>query len=954
MTTETIDEIFGEVFASPTKPVPKPAPVKMAIVPPEPKTLPEPEAFSSEPSAPVESEYVPEKYQFDDDFQAKIAALSLRDPHFVALTEGLVRPEYFDSPIRAFVYSCAEQYYAKYKTLFGSNAALVEYLSEQVKAKKLPEPIRAGLSDEVRRLLKTSLTDAKYIADRVSEFARHQAVQEAMLRSVNYLTSRDFPAIEKALKEALTVGLNADVRGEDYFETIEARTLERKDRFSGKTKPTGITSGVKELDRALYHKGWGRKELTVFMGGAKKGKCVKRDTLLLTEHGMVEIGDYVPHTTPVGSFAPIELQLLGRNGMEQASHIYNNGLSKTLRVVTERGLIVEGTENHPMLVMDADGYLVWRELADLKVGDNMVVQRGQRVFGSTIDLSYAIHDKISREADITLPDTMTPELAEFIGMIVAEAYFGKNDGCIRFTQKNETIANRFVELVDLLFDYKVREGKKHNGCFDLTINSVRLKRYFAALGLSMGLSASQVMPLAIRVSPEPCVRAFLSALIGLECHVRSGKSKKNISIDLCMASEQMIKQVQIALLNYGIFGHMSLKRCCATNGKKIMRNYWRLKISGGANLEILREIGLYEDRKNAILSGCISLPSTERNWIPNSRKRIGGVVEEIKAAKGEYQNILGQTLARSLRAVRLGKESEARVLTYNLAQMTVEALNNHAINGPNCDWLREIVKLNYAFDPIKTITKSECETVDFTVPGTHSFHTNGLVSHNSTALGYHALKACLAGYNVLYITLEVSTKIIKERMDACLSEIPMNELIPRSNDVEKAITSKGAIAGRGLFKMNEFPPGSFKPTDLRRLIESYRSKGQTFDLMVVDYLDIMAPDVYTREPIENSKQIWLASRAIAVEQNVAVLTATQTNRDGFKNDTARAEHAAEDFNKVRIADLMISINSTDEEREKGLARLYFAASRNQAGGFTISIKQDLATMRFITGVEGAS
>ncbi|EFH0296821.1 DNA helicase, partial [Escherichia coli] len=50
---------------------------------------------------------------------------------------------------------------------------------------------------------------------------------------------------------------------------------------------------------------------------------------------------------------------------------------------------------------------------------------------------------------------------------------------------------------------------------------------------------------------------------------------------------------------------------------------------------------------------------------------------------------------------------------------------------------------------------------------------------------------------------------------------------------------------------------------------------------------------------------------------------------------------------VRIADLVITINKTEEEEAKGEARLYFAGSRNQQGGISIHVKQNLEQMRFI-------
>jgi replicative DNA helicase len=93
-------------------------------------------------------------------------------------------------------------------------------------------------------------------------------------------------------------------------------------------------------------------------------------------------------------------------------------------------------------------------------------------------------------------------------------------------------------------------------------------------------------------------------------------------------------------------------------------------------------------------------------------------------------------------------------------------------------------------------------------------------------------------------------------------------------------------------------------------------------------------------------------RAIAQEEDIAMLTATQTNREGAKANVAKMEHTAEDFNRVRIADILISINRTEEEKARNEARLYLAASRNQKGDITIRIQQDLEKMIFIRKILG--
>lgn len=224
----------------------------------------------------------------------------------------------------------------------------------------------------------------------------------------------------------------------------------------------------------------------------------------------------------------------------------------------------------------------------------------------------------------------------------------------------------------------------------------------------------------------------------------------------------------------------------------------------------------------------------------------------------------------------------------------------------------------------------------------------GAKSGKTTALIGFAKAASLKGFNVLYVTLEVSKEIISERLDASISDTMVKKIMDEIHKVNDSIEALRERAG--LLTIHEYPSGTFSPNMLRALLERYKGKGVTYDLVVVDYADIMAPNFRYNDSIENSKSVYIDLRAIATQENVAMLTATQTNREGYKATVAKAEHVAEDFNKVRTVDLMISINITDEERSRGEARLYFAASRNQESGFTVFIKQDLSKMKFIESI----
>lgn len=213
----------------------------------------------------------------------------------------------------------------------------------------------------------------------------------------------------------------------------------------------------------------------------------------------------------------------------------------------------------------------------------------------------------------------------------------------------------------------------------------------------------------------------------------------------------------------------------------------------------------------------------------------------------------------------------------------------------------------------------------------------------SMALITFGMKAAMAGYNVLFVSLEVATKIVADRLDANMSGVPMNDL---AMQMKRARDTAGLVAAKaGVLKVHDFPSGTLTPTQLRRLVHRYAAIGTKFDLIIVDYADLMRADRESDEPRENSRQVYLGLRGIAHEFDAAVLSATQTNREGFKAKTGEMHHVAEDINKVRTVDLLMSLNHTDKDK----ASIYLAASRNQAS-CTINVKTNLAMAKFIEDV----
>lgn len=220
-------------------------------------------------------------------------------------------------------------------------------------------------------------------------------------------------------------------------------------------------------------------------------------------------------------------------------------------------------------------------------------------------------------------------------------------------------------------------------------------------------------------------------------------------------------------------------------------------------------------------------------------------------------------------------------------------------------------------------------------------------SGKSMALVTFAMKAALAGSNVLYVSLEVAKNIIADRLEANLSGVRINDL---GDQMKKAHDASIIAASRaGILKVHDYASGTFQPNQLRRLLHRYAANGIKFDLVIVDYADLMAPDRYTQEPRENSRMVYVGLRGVAHEFNCALLSATQTNRAGFSAALGKMEHVAEDINKVRTVDLMISLNRDDTDKSAGEARLYLAASRNQQE-VIVRVKADIGTSRYIESI----
>jgi len=212
----------------------------------------------------------------------------------------------------------------------------------------------------------------------------------------------------------------------------------------------------------------------------------------------------------------------------------------------------------------------------------------------------------------------------------------------------------------------------------------------------------------------------------------------------------------------------------------------------------------------------------------------------------------------------------------------------------------------------------------------------------------HMAGSCLSqGHNVLYITLEMAEEKIAERIDANLLNVNFNELHTMSkDDYERKF---GALKNKthGKLIIKEYPTASASALHFRALLnELALKKAFKPDIIFIDYLNICSSARIKPGGNVNSytyiKSIAEELRGLAVENNLPIVSATQTTRSGFSNSDPGLEDTSESFGLPATADFMFAL-ITNEELES-LNQILVKQLKNRYG-------DPNSYKRFVLGVD---
>ena len=249
-------------------------------------------------------------------------------------------------------------------------------------------------------------------------------------------------------------------------------------------------------------------------------------------------------------------------------------------------------------------------------------------------------------------------------------------------------------------------------------------------------------------------------------------------------------------------------------------------------------------------------------------------------------------------------------------------------------------------DSSKFKIKSGFETLDHMLGGGWDIQTLNCImaeTNNGKSLWMQnfAVKSADSGYNVLYITLEMSERKVMKRLGAMRLRIPINDYDNVSKDTElikKKIAALSHADGGDIFDkkvgkiMSKFwAAGTATVADFDNYIQKLKEKRDIkIDLIIVDYITLVAApkglgadNLYSK-----GKNLAEGLRALGAKYKCPVITGVQVAKDAWNSSDITLESVPESKAIAETADTFFAIIRTEEMKRQNLYRFKLLKQRD--------------------------
>jgi len=442
----------------------------------------------------------------------------------------------------------------------------------------------------------------------------------------------------------------------------------------------------------------------------KKGKCIAKGSMILL---------------PNGSLKPIEKIIedkdkyilskdnSGKIVKGEITDYYVNGLKETYLVKTRLGREVSVTHNHPFFTPNG-----WVALDKISIGDFIACPKRYPNLGTKTYESYKL---------------------KLLAYMIAEGCF-RGNGSHTFTNKCKKIQDDFKSCAEQMGDLttKVNEittriiSKKGKG----SPGGSNLKKWITKLGMNQKLSKEKTIPDFVFKLQNKDIALFLSILFTCDGSVYK-EGENTIVISYGSASKKLIEQINHLLLRFNIIGRIK---------PIIYKGFssWEIILADMISInKFMSQIGfIYEKQIKAkkLLSEIIEKRCQKSNVDAIPYEVLKTIIPDERPIKNE--------------AIRQCYKKKGKICRSRLPQLMHSYPQIKSIIDDDLLWdsIAEIIPLG------------KQETFDLTVKDYHNFIADDVFVHNTWFLQEMAVRAIFQRLKVVFISLEMKKKNIKERL----------------------------------------------------------------------------------------------------------------------------------------------------------------------------------------------
>ncbi|MDR5672388.1 LAGLIDADG family homing endonuclease [Halalkaliarchaeum sp. AArc-GB] len=456
--------------------------------------------------------------------------------------------------------------------------------------------------------------------------------------------------------------------------------------------------------------------------------CVDEDSLISTDEGLQPIKNLDETTAEFEQWDEIEVGVSTDGGTKTATAVYDNGFADVRRIETEGGFSVAATPNHRFRALTDDGEYAWKEADDFEPGDTVMLQRGTFQNGprTSLDTSEKGNRHWNSDENLTLPEEMTPELAEFLGYFMGDGYVHDDVGIKLVVESDaEELDTYLRELGESLFGVEPTVEDRDTRHV-LVFGGRHLPRYFEdngwkkADGNTGEGAASAFVPEEVLAGEEAVAKAFLRGLFEAD-----GTASRKV--ELSTVSETLADQVQTLLLSLGV-----------VFVRDVLEMEARKDHYGDRPRHCLRGANRREDKRFLEEVGFVT-KSTEIELTAQSYKNDTyppAIVEALRDVDG-YDAVSSSVKHRVNQSPRNG--SVSRKLVRDVEAETGETVH---LDG-RC-------LTDFYAATVETVSEEKAYTKDISVPSNNTYVANGFVTHNTTSMLGNTTGGCEPIYNVAY------------------------------------------------------------------------------------------------------------------------------------------------------------------------------------------------------------